>query len=90
MRQTFWFNGGDHGGVVLVLEIVVSVGEMNRRVQCVYVAEEVGGLGLITCVWALGQPFGQTHLPWTLRTLKVWMVERQVTTKHVGTDSEGC
>ena len=52
MRQTFWICGGDHGGVVLALEIVVTVGEVDRRVLCVHVAEEVGGVGLITCVWS--------------------------------------
>ena len=49
----------------------------------------------------LGEPFGHTHscdrtrlgcytnfLPWALRMLKVWMVERRK--KHSGTDSEGC
>ena len=45
MRQTFWVNGGDHGSVVLALEIVVAVWEMDRR-------EEVGGVGLTTCVWS--------------------------------------
>ena len=50
--QTFWVNGGDHGSVVLALEIVVAVWEMDRRVHCVQIAEEVGGVGLITCVWS--------------------------------------
>ena len=57
MRHTFRVSGGDHGGVVPALEIVVAVGEMDRRVRCVHVAEEVGGVGLITCAWS--QPFGQ-------------------------------
>ena len=52
MRQTFWICGGDHGSVVLALEIVVAVGEVDRRVFSVHVAEEVGGVGLITCVWS--------------------------------------
>ena len=52
VRQTFWICGGDHGNVVLALEIVVAVGEMDRCVPCVHVAEEVGGVGLITCVWS--------------------------------------
>ena len=51
MRQTFWVCGGDHGRVVLALEIVVAVGEVDRRVLCVHVGEEVGGVGLMTCVW---------------------------------------
>ena len=46
MRQTLWICG-DHGSVVLALEIVVAV--VDRRVLRVHVAEEVG---LITCVWS--------------------------------------
>ena len=38
MRRTFWVKGGDLGSVVLVLENVVAVGEMDRRVQRVHVA----------------------------------------------------
>ena len=51
----------------------------------------------------LGQPFGQAHsseqvrlgffgnsLTWMMRTLKVWTVERQMRTKHVGKNSEAC
>ena len=51
MRQTFWICGGDHGSVVLALEIVVAVKDVDRGVLRIHVAEEVGELGLITCVW---------------------------------------
>ena len=72
-------HGGDHGRVVLALEIVVAVWEMDRRVHFVHVVEEVGELGLITCVWGwvghsarptprLG--FCSNLLPWMTRTLK--------------------
>ena len=55
MRQTFWiFCGGDHGSVILALKIVVAIGEVDRRVLCVHVAEEVGGVGLITVCLELG------------------------------------
>ena len=53
MRQTFWiFCGRHHGGVVLAREMVVAVREVDRRVLRVHVAEEVGEVGLITCVWS--------------------------------------
>ena len=42
----------NHCGVVWALEIVVAVGENHRRVLRIHVAEDVGKLGLITCVWA--------------------------------------
>ena len=42
----------NHCSVVLALEIVVAVGEVDRRVLSVHVAEEVGGVVLITCVWS--------------------------------------
>ena len=51
--------GKPSGSVVVImvasswaLEIAVAVGEVDRRVLCVNVAEEVGGVGLITCVWS--------------------------------------
>ena len=45
MRKTFWICGGDYSGVVTALETSETVGEMDRRVHCVHVAEEVvGGL----------------------------------------------
>ena len=43
-----WWN---HGGIVWTRAIVVSVQEIDQRVRCVHVAEEVGELGLVTCVW---------------------------------------
>ena len=88
MRQTFWVNGGDHGSFVLFLEIVVAVGEVDRRVHCVHVAEEVGELGLITCIGAgitiRPDPLQRADALGLFRQLlamnvedaQVWMVER--------------
>ena len=56
--KPFWFIGGDHGSVVLLLEIVVAVGEVDRRVHCVHVAEEVG---LRICVWDWVSHSARTH-----------------------------
>ena len=40
---------------------MVAVRDVDRRVLRIYVAEEVGELGLITCGLGLSRPFGQTH-----------------------------
>ena len=51
MRQTFWISGGDHGSVVLGTgNRGACRGIMVRRVHCVHTPEEVGGVGLTTCV----------------------------------------
>ena len=36
----------------MALEVVVAVGEVDRRVLCVHEAEEAGEVGVITCVWS--------------------------------------
>ena len=50
MWQTFWICGGDRGSVLLALEIVVAVGDVDRRVLSVHADEEVGGVWLMTRV----------------------------------------
>ena len=44
------WTGGNQGGVVWA--ILVAVRDVDRRVLRIHVAEEVGKLGLATCVWA--------------------------------------
>ena len=50
IRHAFW-TGGNHGGVVWAQEIEVAVGDVDRRVLPSRVAEGVGEIGLIICVW---------------------------------------
>ena len=47
--KTFW-TGGDHGDLVRAQEILVAVGDVDRRVLRIRVVGEVSKLGLFTCV----------------------------------------
>ena len=75
-----------------------------RHLVHVYVAEEVGVVGLVTCVWSwvshsarhptstsgLAGVFFEAYFPWTLWTQKAWIVSRLVRIGLEGKDGEEC
>ena len=50
MRESFWIFGGRV--VVVAREIPVTVRKMSRRVLLISVVQDIGEVGLITCVWS--------------------------------------